>query len=172
MINLIIGDYMSRKSELLSAEVLEIAKAELKKLGAYGYVSKKLTAVIAAGVHGIKDVAKIYGISRNTLTEWVRCISNKDLDKLKAPKERCRPRKLKDDQMLVIEGWIASDPMITSKALMLKIKEFFGISVSMMTAHRIIKRLEYSYITPRPRHYKQDKEKVEEFKKKSKGDNR
>jgi len=74
--------------------------------------------------------------------------------------------------MLVIEEWIASDAMITSKALMIKIKEFFGISVSVMTAHRIIKRLEYSYITPRPRHYKQEQDKVEEFKKKSEGDNR
>jgi|GEM_PF-6560397 len=29
---------MSRKSELLSAEVVAIAKKELKKLGSYGYV--------------------------------------------------------------------------------------------------------------------------------------
>ncbi|WP_341763503.1 hypothetical protein [Candidatus Tisiphia endosymbiont of Beris chalybata] len=51
---------MKNKSKLLDQEVVEIATKELKKLGNYGYVSKKLNAVIAASKHSITEVAKVY----------------------------------------------------------------------------------------------------------------
>jgi len=90
-----------------------------------------------------------------------------NLEKLKAPEERCKPHKLNKERMLEVKSWVASDPSITSRALMIRIKEFYDIDVSITTAYRIIKRLNYSYITPRPTHYKQNKDRVEEFKKKS-----
>ena len=158
---------MGKLSKFLDEKVVKVAEAELKKLGPYGYVSRKLHAVIAASKHGIQEVAKVYGVSRNTITKWIKHISNMDLEKLKAPKERRKPTKLNDEQMVEIKALIEQDSNITSKAIKIKIKELYGIDVGITTAYRIIKRLNYSYITPRPRHYKQDKEKVEEFKKKS-----
>lgn len=41
----------------------------------------------------------------------------------------------------------------------------FSIEVSKSTAHRLMQKLGFSYITPRPVHNKQDKNKQEEFKK-------
>jgi len=158
---------MPKTSKYLDIAVVTTAKKELKKLGPYGYVSKKLLAVIASSEHSIGEVAKIYNVSRNTITEWIKHIKNLNLEKLSAPRERCRPRKLNKEQMLYVKKWIALDPSITSRTLMIKIKEFYNIEVSITTAYRIIKRLNYSYITPRPKHYKQNEDKKEEFKKKS-----
>ena len=57
---------MTKSSKLLDQDVVRIAKKELKKLGQYGYVSKKLQAVIAASEHGIQEVARIY----NTISHF------------------------------------------------------------------------------------------------------
>ncbi len=45
------------------------------------------------------------------------------------------------------------------------ILENMNVKLSSATAHRIMQRLDFSYITPRPRHHKQDSEMS--FKKKS-----
>ncbi len=47
----------------------------------------------------------------------------------------------------------------------IKISEEFGLNISKSTVHREIQRMKFSYITPRPIHHKQDKNKQEEFKK-------
>lgn len=159
---------MPQISKLLSEAVVATAKKELEKLRPYSYISKKLQAVIAASEHGITDVARIYGVSRTTITEWIKHVKSLDLGKLQAPKERRKPHKLNEEQMAKVKLWVQNDPNITSKAVMIKIKEGFGIDLSIATAHRVIKRLNFSYITPRPMHYKQDKALTEEFKKKSK----
>lgn len=158
---------MSKLSKLLDKEVVKAAEQALKKLGPYGYISKKLNAVIAANKHNITEVAKVYGISRTTLTSWIRHIKNSNLDKLQAPKERCKRPKLNQEQLKEIKRWIESDPNITINALKLKIEEEYKVIVSKSTVHKAMKGLNFSYITPRPMHYKQDKKKVEEFKKKS-----
>ena len=68
-------------------------------------------------------------------------IKHLNLDKLNAPKERCKPHKLNKERMLEVKSWIKSDSSITSKALMIRIKEVYGIELSITTAYRIIKRL-------------------------------
>ncbi|MDR3155992.1 MAG: hypothetical protein LBT90_02730 [Holosporaceae bacterium] len=53
---------MSRKSLLLSEELAESAKLELKKPGGNVLVAKKLEAIIAACSFAITEVAKIFNI--------------------------------------------------------------------------------------------------------------
>jgi hypothetical protein len=60
---------MSRTSQLITDEIVELAKQELKKLGKNGNDARKLSAICAAKEHGIKEVSKIYGLSRTTLTK-------------------------------------------------------------------------------------------------------
>lgn len=158
---------MSKLSKLLDKEVVKSAEEALKKLGPYGYISKKLNAVIAASKHNITEVAKVYDISRTTLTSWIRHIKNSNLDKLQAPKERCKRPKLNREQLQEIKQWIELDPNITINALKVRIEEEHKVIVSKSTVHKAMKELNFSYITPRPRHYKQDTIRVEEFKKKS-----
>lgn len=158
---------MHRKSALLNKSVVAFVKAELKKLGEYAYIGKKLQAVIAASKHGITDVAKIYDISRTTLTEWIRRLGQENIDKLKAPEERKRRSILDLKQKEVIKEWIAANPNITIKELQIIIRDKLSMEVSKSTVHRTMKLLSFSYQTPRPKHYKQDQTIVEEFKKKS-----
>lgn len=158
---------MSKVSKLLDEEVVRLAEKALKKLGSYGYVAKKLNATIAASKHGITEVAKIYNISRTTLTSWIKHIKNSDFNRLEAPKERRRRRKLNEVQLQEIKQWIESTPNITINELKIRIEEEYKLVVSKSTVHKAMKELNFSYITPRPKHYKQNTKKVEEFKKKS-----
>jgi transposase len=158
---------MSRVSKLLNDDVVENAKKALSKLGKYGYVSKKLLAVIAASKHNIKEVAKIYDISRTTLTSWVSYVKDLQFDKLEAPKERRKKTRLNLDQLEILESWISTNPNITIRELKIRIEQEFGILFSQSGVHKMLKRLNLSYITPRPNHHKQDKTLAEEFKKKS-----
>lgn len=158
---------MAQSSKLLDHAVVQIAEQELKKLGSYGYVSMKLNAVIAAHKHGITAVAKVYDISRTTLTEWIKHIKTLAIQKLTTP-ARNTTTKLNDEQKELVARWIAADPNLTIKALRLQIEEQMGIILAKSTVHRLIQKLGYAYITPRPVHHKQNKETHEVFKKKSK----
>jgi len=158
---------MTRSSGLLDEKVVLIAKQELKRLGKYAYVGKKLQAVIAASEHGITEVAKIYNISRTTLTEWIKYVKKGAIDKLQAPPERKKKSKLSDAHKLQIQEWMTNNPNTTIKELMIQIEEKLSITLSHSTTHRVMKSLNFSYITPRPKHYKQNPELAQEFKKKS-----
>ena len=162
---------MTKSSNLLDQDVVRIAKKELKKLGQYGYVSKKLQVVIAASEHGIKDVARIYNISRNSITSWIKSIKKMDIESLKAPKTRKRKQIISDELMSIIKNWIIENPNIIAKQVQKKLIQEFMLDVSLSTAYRAIKRLNFSYITPRPSHYKKDEKLVSEFKKKSREEN-
>jgi transposase len=158
---------MARISKLLDEQVLLTAKKELKKLNKYLYVSRKLQAVISAFSNGITDVAKIYNISRTTLTEWIKCVKRGDIEKLGAPKTRKRRSKLTDDHKAHLKTWIEANPNITMRELKIMLKDKMDIDLSLSSVHRIVRSLNFSYITPRPIHYKQNPALVEEFKKKS-----
>jgi len=130
-------------------------------------VSRKLLAVIAASKHSIAEVAKVYDISRGTLTQWIKHIKDSKLDKLKAPPERRKKTKLQASQVEEIEKWMEQDPNITINEVRLRIESVYDIQLGKSTVHRIMTKLKFSYITPRPRHYKQDVNLIEDFKKKS-----
>lgn len=157
---------MASFSKLLDDQVVEKAKAQLKENGKTALMSRKLEAVISAKTHGISQVAKIYDITRKTLTSWIKCIRNDAMEKLNAPAERKKKNKLNGSQRSQILEWIKADSQLTIKAIRIKIEESFDVVISKSTVHREIKKLNYSYIKPRPQHFKQDQNKVVEFKKK------
>jgi transposase len=157
---------MVSSSKLLDDQVVEKAKSQLKKIGKAALISRKLEAVIASKAHGISQVAKIYDITRTTLTSWIKHVKNDTIEKLKAPPARKRKNKINDVQRSQILEWIKSDSGLTIKAIRIKIAETFSIDISKSTVHRELKKLNYSYIKPRPKHFKQDPELVSEFKKK------
>ena len=156
---------MASSSKLLTEQVVEEAKYQLRKIGKAALISRKLEAVIAAKTHGISQVAKIYDITRTTLTSWIKHIQNGSIERLNAPAERKRKNKLNDMQRGQILEWIKADSQLTIKAIRIKIENVFNIEISKSTVHREIKKLNYSYIKPRPKHFKQDQNKVAEFKK-------
>jgi len=157
---------MASFSKLLDDQVVEKAKNQLKEIGKTALMSRKLEAVISARKHGISQVAKVYDITRTTLTSWIKHIKNDAIEKLNAPAERKKKNKLNDLQRSQILEWIKTDSQLTIKAIRIKIEESFNVAISKSTVHREIKKLNYSYIKPRPQHFKQNQNKVAEFKKK------
>jgi transposase len=157
---------MTSSSKLLDDAVVEKAKMALQKIGKTALSARKLEAVISAKKHGITQVAKVYGITRTTLTSWIKHIKNDNMDRLNAPPERKRKSKLNDEQRKQILEWIKDNSQLTINATRIKIEQVFGVSLSKSTVHREIRNLGYSYIKPRPKHFKQDPNKVSEFKKK------
>lgn len=157
---------MAKKSKLLDSEVAAIAERELKSIGKKALLAKKLEAIIAANKFGITLVSKVYDISRTTLTAWIKHLKTGKLEKLEAPAERKRKNKLNSDQKNQVKEWVAKDPQLTLNAIKLKLEASYKLIVSKSTIQRELKKMNFSYITARPKHSKQDEDKVEEFKKK------
>ncbi|GHT93806.1 hypothetical protein FACS1894122_09610 [Alphaproteobacteria bacterium] len=157
---------MSRKSGYVSVELEKAANAELKRLGSSVLVSRKLEAIIAACKYSISEVAKIYSITRKTLLFWIKNFQETRIEKLKAPPSRRRKSILDNSDRAVIKEIIDGDSQVTLSFLVQKMLELRGKKISVSSMQREVKKMRYSYITPRPQHYKQDVAKVAVFKKK------
>ena len=158
---------MSRKSSYISEELQKEAQKELKKLGNNALIKRKLEAIIAACKYGITEVAKVYDITRTTLLFWIKNFKATKLENLKAPPNRHRKSILNDLNRDVIKKIIEENPQVTINFLVQKVLELFGKKISKSSMHTELKKMKYSHVTPRPQHYKQDKEKVDAFKKTS-----
>ncbi len=158
---------MSRTSKLLTKETVALAESNLLRLGKTGAVAVKLRAIISASKHGITTVAKCFGITKGTLISWIKHVKNESLELLTVQKGRGRKNIVTDEHKKIIRQWIESDSQITIDRLKSKITTELGMKIGRSTVHRLMKSLSYSYITPRPIHYKQDQAKFPEAKKKS-----
>ena len=158
---------MARISKLLDDNILERATVALKDLGKSGMVARKLQAIIAAKEHGITKTAEFYFITKKTLIAWIKDFKFASADALKIQMGRGRKSLLTEDQEDEIRTWIIGNTGITIARLRVMILDKMQIDLSKSTTHRLMQKLGFSYITPRPRHYKQDPKLKEEFKKKS-----
>lgn len=154
-------------SKFLDDSVVLQAKEGLKELGKSATISRKLQAIISARTHGISKVASIYNVTNKTLTFWIKSLRNGGVSDLKPKPKATRLVLLGEDEKRMIQKWLEKDPNLTIKKIRLLIKKEMKIEVSKSTVHRLIKRLGFSHITARPMHHKQDKTKLEEFKKNS-----
>lgn len=157
---------MSRSSKLLTTEVFNKATLGLELLGKTGDVAIKLMAIIAAKKHGLTAVCKIFGMTKATLISWIKRL-DVSLEQLKVQEGRGRKLLLQESDEALVRRWILEDPQITINKLQSKIQEELKVQMSRATVHRLMKRLRFSYITPRPQHHKQDPQTLEGSKKKS-----
>jgi transposase len=152
----------------LDDELLISAQEELKKIDGNALIARKLSAIIAACKYGITEVAKIYDITRKTLLFWIKNFRECKLEHLKAPPNRHRKSILDDSDRAVLRNLIEENSQVTINFLVQKILEIRGKKIGKSSMHCEIQKMKFSHITPRPQHYKQNPEKVETFKKKSK----
>lgn len=156
---------MSGVSKIVTDEVLEIAKRQLKELGKDKYIAAKLQAVISAKTHGITKVAEVFNISRPTLFSWIKHVKQNHPERLTVAPGRGWKRKLSAEQTALVKGWIQEDTQLTIDQLQRYIQDELNVSLSRSTTHRLMVSLNFSYITPRPKHYKQDPLEQDDFKK-------
>jgi transposase len=130
---------------------------------------------IAAVLDGAsrEEAAKIGGMDRQTLRDWVIRFNEQGPDGLVNRSSPGAPGKLTEEHKafllrLVEEGPIpAVHGVVRWRAcdLIMRLFEEFGISVSDDTVYRALKELGFSHVSARPRAYKQDPEAMEAFKK-------
>mgnify|MGYP006359243439 CR=1 FL=1 len=101
-----------------------------------------------------KAVAEVYGITRMILMSWIHNFKAEATQGLTIKPGRGRKRKIGADKEDDIRTIIKANPNIYIDELKLKVMEKYDVTLSRSTIHRLIKRLAFSYITPRPRHHK------------------
>jgi transposase len=156
---------MSNKTVAISDSVFFNAEISLKSLGKSGEIGRKLQAIISAKNHGISSVSKIFGISRQTLMNWISRFSENLDEGLTTKIGRGRKQLINNNIKQYIYDTLQSQPNTTLLQIKQLIEINHNVNASVSTIHRLVKSLELSYITPRPKHYKADINQQNEFKK-------
>lgn len=157
---------MARTSKLLTDEIVKQAQRGLETLGQNGMIALKLKAIISARKHGLTTVADVFGTTKATLISWIKRI-DESVEQLNVQPGRGRKSLLNLEEEMRVKDWLSQDSQLTIDRVKVRIEEELGKCLGRSTIHRLMKKLSFSYITPRPRHYKQDAKTLQEAKKKS-----
>jgi len=110
-----------------------------------------------------EEAAKIGGMDRQTLRDWVIRFNEQGADGLINIHKAFLARIVEEGPIAAIHGvvrWRACD-------LIMRLHEEFGLSVSDDTIYRALKTLGFSHVSARPKAYKQNAEAMDAFKKTS-----
>lgn len=157
---------MARKQTIITDEIYSNALEVIKEIPKGSRLHYRLNAIISGKEHGISHVSKILNIMPETLRSWVRRFSNGGILDLNDKQKTGRKLKTKEEHIEKIKQWIKEDSQITIQSIVIKLKEECSLDTNKSTVHRVIKKLNFSYITPRAKHYKQDQTQLADFKKK------
>lgn len=121
------------------------------------------------------DAARVGGMDRQTLRDWVLRFNAEGPDGLSNRQGAGRPRLLNDNQMRELAGIVQTGPnqvvdgVVRWRRIDLKrvIEERFGTVCSERSISDILARLGFSRMSTRPQHPKQDERVIEAFKKTS-----
>jgi len=152
---------------IIDKDLSDKAKLALSKLKQNGVIANRLKAIIAAHNHGVGKVSEVLDIDRTSLFRWASKLNNDGAESLINVAKHKDGIKLKNYHKEQIAKWIKINPNITRQSIVQKLKDKFNLEISLSTARRAMKSVGFSYITPRKHHYKQDKNEVGKFKKKS-----
>jgi transposase len=130
---------------------------------------------IAAVLDGTsrEDAAKIGGMDRQTLRDWVIRFNERGPDGLINVPSPGVPPKLDEEHKAFLARTVEEGPIpavhgvVRWRAcdLIMRLHEEFGLSVSDDTIYRALKDLGFSHLSARPKAYKQDPEAMDAFKK-------
>jgi len=130
---------------------------------------------IAAVLDGTsrEDAAKIGGMDRQTLRDWVIRFNERGPDGLINVPSPGVPPKLDEEHKAFLARTVEEGPIpavhgvVRWRAcdLIMRLHEEFGLSVSDDTIYRALKDLGFSHLSARPKAYKQDAEAMDAFKK-------
>ncbi len=159
------GDYDASALRRLAARAQDADKA------------RRLLA-IAAAYEGLSraDAAKIAGMDRQILRDWVRRFNEEGPDGLINRSAPGNPRRLTPEQETELAQVVEAGPEAAGLAHLARwrcadlkalIHERWGVTYHERTIGKLLERLGFSHITTRPRHYRQDEAAMEAFKKTS-----
>lgn len=119
------------------------------------------------------EAARIGGMDRQTLRDWVHRFNQHGPDGLIDIKPTGRPPKLSDEQREALKQLVEAGPdaekdgVVRWRCVDLKrvLGQRFGVDLSEVSLGRALKKLGFSHISARPRHPVQDPEAMAAFKK-------
>jgi transposase len=163
------GRAVSLRTDYTAGEVRRFAKR------AKDVAQARRLLAIAAVLDGAsrEDAAKIGGMDRQTLRDWVIRFNAQGPDGLINIPSPGVPPKLDDTHKAFLAGIVEEGPIpaihgvVRWRAcdLIMRLHEEFGLSVSDDTIYRALKDLGFSHVSARPKAYKQDTEAMDAFKK-------
>src|ERR1700704_4707562 len=119
------------------------------------------------------EAARIGGMDRQTLRDWVHRFNEYGPEGLIDIKPPGRPSKLSEEQREALKQLVetgpdpATDGVVRWRCVDLRriIKERFDVDLDEVSIGRTLKALGFAHISPRPQHPKQDPQAIEAFKK-------
>jgi transposase len=96
---------------------------------------------------------------------WIKHVKQNQPERLTVAPGRGRKKILSDEQIALVKGWIEADTQLTIDQLQRRIRDELNASLSRSSTHRLMVFLNFSYFTPRSKHYKQDPLQQDDFKK-------
>ena len=153
--------------------------AALRRLAAssrHANQSRRLLS-LAAVLDGMNrtEAARIGGMDRQTLRDWVHRFNERGAEGLKDDRASEKPRRLTAAQQAELAAIVETGPdravhgvvrwrRVDSQKI---VAERFGVEYHERTIGKLMKHLGFSHISARPRHPKQDGETIAAFKKTS-----
>ena len=139
--------------------------------------ARRLLAV-AAVYDGMSraDAARIGGMDRQTLRDWAHRFNAEGAAGLVNRAAPGNPRRLTPEQEAELDRIVEAGPAAAGLAHLARwrcadlkalIAERWGVDYHERTIGKLLERLDFSHITTRPRHYRQDEAALEAFKKTS-----
>jgi transposase len=157
----------------------DFSAMELRRLAAgskNANQSRRLLS-LAAVLDGMnrEGAARIGGMDRQTLRDWVHRYNAEGPDGLKDIRAKGHPSRLSPDQLAAFAEVVetgpdrATDGVVRWRRIDLKrvIEERFGVVYHERTIGKVLKQLGFSHISARPRHPGQKAETIAAFKKTS-----
>ena len=155
----------------------DFSASELRRLAAatkHANQGRRLLS-LAAVLDGMSrtQAARIGGMDRQTLRDWVHRFNQQGPEGLKDTWSKGHPPRLSVKQQVDLAHLVETGPdramhgVVRWRRIDLKqiIAERFGVVYHERTVGKILHRLGFSHISPRPRHPAQDERIVAEFKK-------
>jgi transposase len=162
---------MARPKEIIDQDLVEQAQKQLKRFKD-GKVYMRLLAIVRAGDHPIVEVAAFFGVTRGTISRWIRSFCKDGVEGLFDRAKGHNPSKLSNEQKQIINRWIetASDaggePVHwTLEKLQQHVKRHFGVQISIFPLWLHLHKMGFRQKIPRPVHHKADPKVQQAFKK-------
>src|SRR5664279_2599830 len=165
------GSAIKLRTDYSAAELRHLAK-----ISKDANRSRRLLS-LAAVLDGMgrADAARIGGMDRQTLRDWVHRFNAQGPDGLKDIRSKGQPPRLSPEQLAAFVEIVETGPdrqkdgVVRWRRADLKrvIEERFGVDYHERTVGKILKQIGFSHISARPRHPGQKAETIEAFKKTS-----
>ena len=157
---------MPSNTKLIDQNLFDQAFSELQAIGKYAKMAIKLQSIISSKEHNISQTAKFLGLDRTSIIRWIKRFKKDVILGLEDKEGRGRKSIFTKEIKIELKKIIEHDHCVTLKKLKIEIEKKFNIKCSKSALHNQVRILGYRNITGRP-HYKQDEEKLVEFKKKA-----